>query len=215
MLCPWWVFPEAWWCLMKSVCMHLFFWGLGMPPLFLLFYRMMVLICYDRYIAYSMCSWQNLVSFQHGLFRVSFLGDPWPLMCTNHLYRKSGFLNFSFFSLVYFLQYKKTKKQTKTLKTHFQIYVSLLPQVHHLPIYNSNFLSCALEGMMFWPTMLVLKSLVKHMCSSVFMDFLCIWIQILRTDLENWLRTANNWVVWSMGKSIAPSRGERCEWENW
>lgn len=46
--------------------------------IFFLFYRTMVLICYDRYIAYSMCSWQNLVSFQHGLFRVSFLGllDP-------------------------------------------------------------------------------------------------------------------------------------------
>lgn len=147
-------------------------------------------------------------------FQGEFSWAPWSHTCPNHLYRKSGFLNFRFFPLVYFLQYKKTKKQAKTLKMYFQIYISILPQVHHLPINNSNLLSCALEGMMFWSTMLVLKSLAEHMCSSVFMDCLCIWIQILRTDLENWLRTANDW-VWSMGKSIAPSRGERCEWENW
>lgn len=67
---------------------------------------------------------------------------------------------------------------------YFQIYVSILPQVHHLPINNSNILSRALEGMMFWPAMLVLKSLAEHMCSSVFMDFLCIRIWIVRTDLE-------------------------------
>lgn len=179
--------------LMKSVCTHVLSWGVDMPSLFHLLYSVMVLIWYDKYVVYSTWSLQNLVSLQQCIFRVDFLGIPWPHRSTN-CFKKKVFFSTSV-SIVWstFCKTKRPTSKQKAWKIYFQIYLSIPPKAHHLPINNSNLLSHALEGVIFWLAMLGFKSLVEDRCSSVFIDFLCIKSVVLRTDLENWHRTPNDW----------------------
>lgn len=115
--------------LMKHIHTHFLSWGSNMPSLFLLLYNMMALICYDKYIVYSIWSLQNLVSLQQYIFRVDFSWKSSTPLVHSIFYRKSVFSTSIFIALSTFSKTKGPTSKQKTQK-HISKYMFLFLPKH-------------------------------------------------------------------------------------